>query len=83
MKIIPIENHKVIKQVALLTKIRFYLPQQTIIRQQSLADGFFYIINGLVEVTQESGRDFKDFDFFEQEELYNLIAKQNHEKNGT
>ena len=55
-----------------MTQIKFFLPRQTIFRQNSFADGFFYIINGVVEVMQELGTDFREFDFFAEQRVYEI-----------
>ena len=39
------------------------------LRQDSLADGFFYLISGSANVYQETIGDFQDFDFFQEKQL--------------
>jgi CRP-like cAMP-binding protein len=48
LNIIPSDQVELIKKFANVTQIKFFLPRQTIFRQNSLADGFFYIISGIV-----------------------------------
>jgi hypothetical protein len=40
-----------------------------VIRQDSLKDGFYYIIAGNAVVYQETEGDFQDFDFFQEKQL--------------
>lgn len=48
LNIIPSDQVELIKKFANMTQIKFFLPKQTIFRQNSIANGFFYIISGIV-----------------------------------
>ena len=60
---------KLINQIATVSKIVFFLHDQTIIRQDALPDGFFFIIEGEVDIFQESQGDYKDYDYFEEKSI--------------
>ena len=52
-----------IRQIAYVTSIKLYNQDEIIVKQNDIADNFYLICEGIVEVYQESS-DFRYFDFF-------------------
>jgi len=63
---IDIGHHRLVNIMSTISKTSFYLSEQTIIRQDALPDGFYFIIDGECVVYLESEGDFRDFDYFEE-----------------
>lgn len=55
-------NLSQIEQFAANTDIQIYLPGDVIIKQGDIADNFFFVVEGILEVMLES-RDFKFYDY--------------------
>ena len=66
---VKVGQKKLIYQISTISKIVFFLHDQTIIRQDALPDGFYYIIDGEVLIFQESQGDFKDYDYFDEKRI--------------
>ena len=66
---VEIGHTRLINSMSTVAQTAFYLPDQTIIRQDALPDGFYFIIEGDCLVFQESEGDFKDYDYFEEKRI--------------
>ena len=66
---VEIGHVRLINAMSTVAQTHFYLPDQTIIRQDALPDGFYFIIEGDCLVYQESEGDFKDYDYFEEKRI--------------
>ena len=66
---VELGHARLINRMSIIAQTSFYLPDQTIIRQDALPDGFYFIIMGDCVVYQESEGDFKDYDYFEEKRI--------------
>jgi len=50
------------------------------VKQGSPADHFYLIVDGLVEVAQETGDEFKDFDFYFAQQIFKMRKEEDEAK---
>lgn len=77
--LIHVTNERLINEFAALTSIEYFQSNEIVIKQHDISDNFYLIIEGIVEVAQETN-DFMYYDFFMKSEFLENQILVNQER---